>query len=83
VRLFARPLGRVVRCHSALRYAVEPEVVKRLSFWIVFELKVTGATVQNLQELLGSIRVRSAAEGVDEDEIAACAATTLKLKRVA
>jgi hypothetical protein len=76
-------LERVVRCHSALRYAVEPKVVKRLSFWIVFEFEETGASVQNLQEPFGSIRVTSATEGVDEDEFAACIATTLKLKRVA
>ena len=76
-------LERVVRCHSALRYAVEPKVVKRLSFWIVFEFEETGAAVQNLQEPFGSIRVRSATEGVDEDKFDACIATTLKLKRVA
>ena len=77
------PLGRVVRCHSALCYAVEPEVVKRLRFWIVFKFEVTRAAVLHLQEPFGCKRVRRAAERVDEDEFAACAATALKLKRVA
>ena len=73
-------LERVVRCHSALRDAVEPEVVKRFCIWIVFELKVAGVTIEHAQKLFCRICVRWLAEGIDEDELAARTTTTLILK---